>query len=255
MGGMANKKLAKIFLWIFFFVTIFLINACSPHKVATPKSSAPPQKRIERKGVYHVVERHQTLYRICRTYGVDIKQVASLNGISDHSKIEVGQRIFIPGAKKVLKVEIIIDDVVAEPGEGDNEKEKERPRTAYKKVDLIWPVEGKFGDVFEGSESKRHQGVDIRSPLGTPIKASSAGVVVYSGDTIKGYGNLIILRHSVELVTVYAHNQVNLVEEGTWVGKGYVIGRVGETGNATGPHLHFEIRRNNKAVDPLLYLK
>jgi lipoprotein NlpD len=255
MGGMANKKLAKIFLWIFFFVTIFLINACSPHKVATPKSSAPPQTRIERKGVYHVVERHQTLYRICKTYGVDIKQVASLNGISDHSKIEVGQRIFVPGAKKILKVEIVIDDVVAEPGEGDKEREKERPRTAYRKLDFIWPVEGKFGDVFEESESKRHQGIDIRSALGTPIKASSAGVVVYSGNTIRGYGNLIILRHSEELVTVYAHNQVNLVEEGTWVGKGYVIGRVGQTGNATGPHLHFEIRRNNKAVDPLLYLK
>jgi lipoprotein NlpD len=255
MGGMANKKLAKIFLWIFFFVTIFLINACSPHKVATPRSSAPPQKRIERKGVYHVVERHQTLYRICKTYGVDIKQVASLNGISDHSKIDVGQRIFIPGAKKVLKVEIVIDDVVAEPGEVEKEKEKERPKTAHKRIDLIWPVEGKFGDGFEDSERKRHQGIDITSPPGTPIKASGTGVVLYSGNTIKGYGNLIILRHSEDLVTVYAHNQVNLVEEGTSVEKGHVIGRVGQTGNATGPHLHFEVRRNNKAVDPLLYLK
>jgi murein DD-endopeptidase MepM/ murein hydrolase activator NlpD len=182
---------------------------------------------------------------------VDIKQVASLNGISDHSKIEVGQRIFIPGARKVLKVEIVIDDVVAESGE----KEKGKPKTAYKKFDFIWPVEGKIGDVFEGSENKRHQGIDIRSPLGTPIKASSAGVVIYSGNTIKGYGNLIILRHSEELVTVYAHNQVNLVEEATWVEKGHVIGRVGQTGNATGPHVHFEIRRNNKAVDPMLYLK
>jgi lipoprotein NlpD len=253
MGGMANKKLAKIFLCIFFFVTIFLINACSPHKVATPKSSAPSQKRIERKGVYHVVERHQTLYRICKTYEVDIRQVASLNGISDHSKIEVGQRIFIPGARKVLKVEIVIDDVVAEPGEV--EKEKERPKTTYKKIDLIWPVEGKLGDVFEDNERKRHQGIDIRTSLGTPIRASSAGTVIYSGNTIKGYGNMIILRHSEELVTVYAHNQANLVEEGTWIEKGHIIGRVGQTGNATGPHLHFEIRKNNKAVDPLLYLK
>jgi murein DD-endopeptidase MepM/ murein hydrolase activator NlpD len=251
MGGMANKKLAKIFSWIFFFVTIFLINACSPHKVATPRSSAPPQKRIERKGVYHVVERHQTLYRICKTYGVDIKQVASLNGISDHSKIDVGQRIFIPGAKKVLKVEIVIDDVVAEP----EEKEKERPRTAYRKLDFIWPVEGKCTDLFEDNERKRHQGIDITSPPGTPIKASSAGVVVYSGNTIRGYGNLIILRHSEDLVTVYAHNQVNLVEEGVSVDKGQIIGKVGQTGRASGPHLHFEIRRNNKAVDPLLYLK
>ena len=93
------------------------------------------------------------------------------------------------------------------------------------------------------------------SPLGTPVKASSSGVVVYSGDTIKGYGNLIILRHPGEWVSVYAHNQANLVEEGMSVEKGQVIAKVGQTGRATGPHLHFEVRRNNKVRDPLLLLK
>lgn len=198
-----------------------------------------------------MVEKHQTLYRICKTYRVDINEVASLNGIADHSKIQTGQRIFVPGAKKVLKVEIVIDDVVAEPGE----REKERKKIVYKKLDFIWPVEGKFGDGFEESERKRHQGIDITSPLGAPIKASGTGVVLYSGNTIRGYGNMIILRHSEEFVTVYAHNQVNLVEEGVWVEKGQIIGKVGQTGRASGPHLHFEIRRNNKAVDPLLFLK
>jgi murein DD-endopeptidase MepM/ murein hydrolase activator NlpD len=199
------------------------------------------------KGVYHVVERHQTLYRICKTYGVDLKEVASLNGISDPSKIQTGQRIFILGAKKLLKVEIYIDDVAAEQGE--------KLKIAYKKLDFIWPVEGKINDVFEEAESRRHQGIDISSPIGTPIKASNAGMVIYSNNTIKGYGNLIILRHSDEVVSVYAHNQVNLVEEGTWVEKGQIIGKVGQTGRASGPHLHFEIRRNNKAVDPMLFLK
>jgi murein DD-endopeptidase MepM/ murein hydrolase activator NlpD len=199
------------------------------------------------KGVYHVVERHQTLYRICKTYGVDLKEVASLNGISDPSKIQTGQRIFIPGAKKLLKVEIYIDDVVAEPGE--------KAKIAYKKLDFIWPVEGKISDVFEEAESRRHQGIDISSPIGTLIRASNAGMVIYSNNTIKGYGNLIILRHSEEYVTVYAHNQMNLVEEGTWVEKGQIIGKVGQTGKATGPHLHFEIRKNNKPLDPFLFLK
>jgi murein DD-endopeptidase MepM/ murein hydrolase activator NlpD len=194
-----------------------------------------------------VVEKHQTLYRICKTYGVDIREVASLNGIVDQSKIKTGQWIFIPGAKKVLKVEVIIEDVVAEPGE--------KTKVAYKKLDFIWPVEGKISDVFEGAESKRHQGIDISSPLGMPIKASNAGTVIYSNNTIKGYGNLIIVRHSEEFVTIYAHNQVNLIEEGMWVEKGQIIGKVGQTGRATGPHLHFEIRRNNKALDPLFFLK
>jgi murein DD-endopeptidase MepM/ murein hydrolase activator NlpD len=80
-------------------------------------------------------------------------------------------------------------------------------------------------------------------------------MVIYSNNTIKGYGNLIVLRHSEEFVSVYAHNQANLVEEGTWVEKGQIIGKVGQTGRATGPHLHFEIRKNNKAVDPMLFLK
>jgi len=253
MGGMTSKRLAKISFLFFLVTALFVLNACSQRRVVIGKSRTPPEKKVERKGVYHVVERHQTLYRICKTYGVDIKEVASLNGITDHSKIQAGQRVFIPGAKKVLKVEIVLDDVVAEPGE--KEQGKERPKTAHKKIDFIWPVEGKFGDGFEGSERERHQGIDITSPLGTPIKASNGGAVIYSGNTIKGYGNLIIVRHSEEFVSVYAHNQVNLVEEGASVEKGQIIGKVGQTGRATGPHLHFEIRRNNKPVDPLLYLK
>ena len=194
-----------------------------------------------------MVERHQTFYRICKTYGVDLKGVASLNGIADPGKIETGQRIFIPGAKKVLKVEIYIDDVAAEQGE--------KPKIVYQKLDFIWPLAGKITDVFKETEGKKHQGLDISSPPGTPIKASNAGKVIYSNNGIKGYGNLIILRHSGEYVTVYAHNQVNLVEEGAWAEKGQIIGKVGQTGRATGPHLHFEIRKNNKALDPLLFLK
>jgi len=237
-----NRMLNHV-LWVSFLSLTLFVGGCARHVVSPERPSPPP--RIQ--GVYHVVERHQTLYRICKTYGVDLKRVAALNGIPDPSKIETGQRIFIPGAKKVLKVEIYIDDVAAEQGE--------KPKVAYKKLDFIWPVEGKITDVFEGSESKRHQAIDIACSIGTPIKASNAGTVIYSNNTIKGYGNLVIIRHSEEYVTVYAHNQVNLVEEKTWVEKGQSIGKVGQTGRASGPHLHFEIRRNNKAMDPMLFLK
>jgi murein DD-endopeptidase MepM/ murein hydrolase activator NlpD len=240
MGGKPNEK---IFLTVFFISAVFFLNTCARHKVLLEKPS-PTQGM---KGVYHVVERHQTLYRICKTYGVNLKEVSSFNRISDPSNIQTGQRIFIPGVKKVLKVEIYIDDVVEEQGE--------KTKIVYKKLDFIWPVEGKIKDVFEEAEDRRHQGIDISSPLGTPIRASHAGMVIYSNSTIKGYGNLIILRHSEEYVTVYAHNQMNLVEEGTWVEKGQIIGKVGRTGRASGPHLHFEIRKSNKALDPMLFLK
>ncbi|HSB06105.1 MAG TPA: M23 family metallopeptidase, partial [Thermodesulfobacteriota bacterium] len=229
-------------LFLFILFIIILVNACARHRVPTERSPRLQENRIERKGVYHTVERHQTLYRICKTYGVDIQEVARLNGITVVSKIQTGQKIFIPGAEEVLKVEIYVDDVVKEP------VDKERGKTTHEELDFIWPVEGRCIALFEDEERKMHQGIDISSLSGTPIKASNAGRVIYSGNTIRGYGNLIILRHSGGFVSVYAHNQTNLVEEGVWVGKGQIIGKVGQTGRASGPHLHFEIRKNNKAV-------
>jgi len=229
-------------LWVLFFSAIFLAQGCARHRVTI--ETKPPQVRS---GVYHVVEKHQTLYRICKTYGVDIKEVASINGIMDPSRIQAGQRVFIPGAKRRRKVEVYIDDVVME----SVEKEK----VVYRKLDFIWPVEGKMSDVFNETESRRHTGIDISAPIDTPFRASHSGRVIYSGNTIRGYGNLLIIRHSEEYVSIYAHNQVNLVDEGEWIERGQVIGKVGQTGRASGPHLHFEIRRNNRAIDPLLFLK
>ena len=111
MAGARNKKKAGVFLGLFLISAVLFLASCAPQRVS---SRQPPH--VRQKGVYHVVERHQTLYRICKTYGVDINRVASLNRIPDHGRIDVGQRIFIPGATKVLKVEIYIDDVVQESG-------------------------------------------------------------------------------------------------------------------------------------------
>ena len=90
-------------------------------------------------------------------------------------------------------------------------------------------------------------------PEGTPILAIESGVVAYS-DRLRGYGNIVIIRHAGALMSVYAHNQINLVREGEQVQRGTVIAKVGRTGRVTGPHLHFEIRQNNTARDPLRYL-
>ena len=91
-------------------------------------------------------------------------------------------------------------------------------------------------------------------PSAPPIVAAAAGEVIYSDNKQRGYGNMIIIRHSENLVTIYAHNKINLVQEHDTVRRGEVIARVGRTGRATGPHVHFEVRKNRKAVDPLLYL-
>jgi murein DD-endopeptidase MepM/ murein hydrolase activator NlpD len=246
---MTSDRVVKLLLPVGLSLVLLLIQGCVRRTVVLEKSRPSQEKRLKQKGVYHVVQRHQTLYRVCKTYGVDIREVTEVNGIADPTRIQVGQRIFIPGAEKVLKVEILLEDVVEESEEGGGQKASPR------RISLDWPVQGKCVDFFEGEENRRHQGIDIACSQGTPIKAAGAGKVIYSGNTIRGYGNLIILRHPEEYVTIYAHNEVNLVKEGMEVERGQTIGRVGRTGNATGPHLHFEVRRKNTAVDPLPFLR
>ena len=200
-------------------------------------------------GVYHTVKRHQTLWRICKTYEVDLNEVARANHIRDPSRIRVGQRIFIPGAKRVLKVDIYIDDIGGRRGRPEDSK-----KIAWAKGLFIWPVRGKVTQEFGMRGAMKHDGIDISARLGTPIRASNSGKVLYSGNEIKGFGNIIIIKHGQGFITVYAHNETNYVAEGEKVGRGQIIGKVGNTGRSSGPHLHFEIRRNNRPFDPRLLL-
>ncbi|MFI5367173.1 MAG: murein hydrolase activator EnvC family protein, partial [Candidatus Binatia bacterium] len=119
---------------------------------------------------------------------------------------------------------------------------------------LKWPVSG--GTVTSGFGQRNHSfhdGIDISAPVGTAVHAADDGEVVYS-DVLRGYGNVIIVRHSHGLATVYAHNQSNRVHEGQHVRCGEVIGTVGESGRTTGANLHFEVRKDNVARDPIFFL-
>ncbi len=98
-----------------------------------------------------------------------------------------------------------------------------------------------------------HDGLDIAAPVGTPVHAAEGGTVIYSG-RLRGYGNVIIVRHDEHYVTVYGHNSENLVREGDSVARGQVIGSIGASGHTTGANLHFEVRRDNLARNPLAYL-
>ncbi len=113
---------------------------------------------------------------------------------------------------------------------------------------FCWPVLGRVSRPFD--EAISHKGLDICAPEGTPIRASRSGKVIYSGNELRGYGNMIILEHSGRLASVYGHNRRNLVRVGQTVSRGQVIGEVGQTGNATTPHVHFEVRRDATPVDP-----
>ena len=208
---------------------------------------SPPRKPQAPKGIYHTVRRHETLWRICKTYGVDMDYVARINGIKDKSKIKVGQKIFIPGATRPLKVKVPIEDITS----------AKRPRKRSKSTaspSFIWPVKGRVTRGFYQGKGKRHDGIDIASELGTPVRAAASGRVVYSDNELAGYGNLIIIEHPGGYYTIYAHNLVNLVEEEVWVEKGQIIAKVGRSGNATSPILHFEIRKGSKPLNPLKFL-
>ena len=125
------------------------------------------------------------------------------------------------------------------------------PKPGFK---LRWPVEGKVTSGYGFRGGLHHDGFDISAKEGDPIYAAADGRVLYAGDKLAGYGNLVIIRHSGSLSTVYAHNKENLVSEGDFVTAGQLIGKVGETGRASGPHVHFEVREGKKAVDPSRFL-
>ena len=118
-------------------------------------------------------------------------------------------------------------------------------------IDFKFPL-GKYRRFSRGFKG-RHRGIDVSAPKGTPIFASEAGWVTYAGRKFSGYGKLIIVEHSTKWATFYAHMNDYAVKEGSWVKKGDVIGYVGRTGRASGDHLHFEIRYNNRPIDPMPY--
>jgi murein DD-endopeptidase MepM/ murein hydrolase activator NlpD len=163
-----------------------------------------------------------------------------VNDVEDVRDLRVGRILFIPGATSVLDV------VPVKP-------EDEIPPSVAK-IQIVWPLMGRETSGFGPRGKRHHDGVDIAAPRGTPVKAAAGGKVVYSGSGMRGYGKVVVLKHENELSTVYAHNSALLVRMGEKVDKGQVIARVGSTGRATGPHLHFEVRRRGVPEDPMGYL-
>lgn len=200
-------------------------------------------------GVYHHVRPGQTLFRIAKTYGVGVAELSRVNRIADPADIEVGDRVFIPGARRVLEVPSYRSEETAML-----ERQLPARETTPARVQFTWPVQGKIIARFGGKNELKNNGIAIAAPQGTPIRAAERGKVIYSGADLRDYGNVIVIDHDGGFATVYAHNHVNLVKRGERVGRGQVIAKVGMTGIAESPYVHFEIRQNAKAKDPLAFL-
>ncbi|HXT54569.1 MAG TPA: LysM peptidoglycan-binding domain-containing M23 family metallopeptidase [Candidatus Eisenbacteria bacterium] len=227
------------------FVGVALLLSFLPG-CAQKTASVPAASFGRAHGVYHVVRPGENLYRIGKAYGVAIEELARINGIKDPKLIFSGQRLLIPGANRALPVETIAP---AESAERDHGTHSLEPPDET----LIWPIAGTVNSGFGPRGSGFHDGIDIAALEGTPVRAVDKGEVIYS-DQIRGYGNIVIIRHEGGIVSVYAHNQINLVGAGQAVEQGDIIAKVGSTGRVTGPHLHFEIRKRNVAQDPVRYL-
>lgn len=119
-----------------------------------------------------------------------------------------------------------------------------------------WPMEGKILSPFGKKKmGLKNDGINIEAKFHTPVKAAEEGVVVYSGNEIRGFGNLILLKHADHWTSSYAHNDILLVSKGDQVEKGQIIAKVGNTGNVETPQLHFELRKSAKPMDPLKFLR
>jgi len=238
--------------------------ATAPAEVAPAKPAAP---RVPAADGTYTVQPGDTLFSIAAAFGRDVKDIARWNNIDDPSRIRVGQslRVVPPSGETAAVLPVTpTAPAVTKPLEGPTATPAEpaaasgpvasipetKPAAPAPTADWIWPVNGKVIDRFD---EKRNKGIGIAAKEGDPVVASADGQVVYSGSGLRGYGNLVILKHNDDFISAYAHNRQILVKQGQVVKKGQRIAEVGKT-DATQPKLHFEIRRQGKPVDPLAYL-
>ena len=197
-------------------------------------------------GVTHVVRPGENLYQISRYYGVPVPDIVHANAVRDVTNLEVGQRLRIPGALRASASE----SLRSEPGPTADGQERLRAEREAE-LHFHWPLHGRLGSRFGWRDGRPHEGVDLLAEPGTTIRAAEAGRVIHSGRGLGDYGQVVIVKHAGRYSSVYAHNRRNRVRVGDFVEKGQEIAEVGETGNASGPHCHFEIRRDRRALDPL----
>ena len=205
------------------------------------------------RGVYHTVQKGQTLHFIARAYNVNLDRLKRINGVYDPSRLQIGTRLWIPGARQVLNIDSNINKQTLA------KNKKKRKRALNKSIKaikgfLIWPVKGQLTSRFGNRSGRHHDGIDIGARRGTSIVAAAEGKVMFAGWGPTGYGLMIIIKHKNVLTTVYAHNSHIHVHKNQMVKKGQKIASVGSTGRSTGPHLHFEVRNDSLPMNPLNYL-
>ncbi|MDP2330254.1 MAG: peptidoglycan DD-metalloendopeptidase family protein [Reyranella sp.] len=260
-----------------------------PRQTATvaapaPAVAAPASKPVAAAAsTVHVVNRGDTLLSIARRNKVSAADLSRANGLDSSSKLKLGQKLTVPGAKSAtaqaappaavaVAKPVAVTRTAAVAG---MPPQSARLASATAKVDeapvaeasvkaseatgalptFRWPVRGKvIASYGAKTNGKSNDGINLAVPEGTPVKAAEDGVVAYSGNELKGYGNLVLVRHSNGYVTAYAHASELMVKRGDTIKRGQIIAKSGQSGEVGSPQLHFEIRKGSSPVDPLQFL-
>jgi murein DD-endopeptidase MepM/ murein hydrolase activator NlpD len=203
--------------------------------------------------MFHLVRKGETLYSVSRRYGVDMASLARANYIRRPYPISVGQKLTIPGRTVGSVKTAAKSPRVSRPQKSRKKPLPAPPKRAGKQ--FSWPVRGKLLSSFGPKPGGLHNdGINISVKQGTNVLAAENGVVAYSGNELRGFGNLILVRHAGGWVTAYAHNQRLLVKRGDRIKRKQVIAKSGSTGSVKTPQLHFEIRKGSTAVNPRKHL-
>ncbi|AIP61927.1 peptidoglycan DD-metalloendopeptidase family protein [Burkholderia thailandensis] len=201
---------------------------------------------------FYRVERGDTLSKIARSNRQSVANIVRWNQITNPDAIEVGQvlRIAPPPGSASTPGTTSASRSPARPAPSSPATSSAPSVKPASSISLVWPAAGNVIRSFDGAKSK---GIDIANTAGTPVLAAAAGTVVYAGNGLRGYGNLLIIKHNADFLTTYAHNRTLLAKEGQTVAQGQKIAEMGDTDNDR-VALHFELRYGGRSIDPARYL-
>jgi murein DD-endopeptidase MepM/ murein hydrolase activator NlpD len=238
----------------------------APHwasgKTVDAKTTGPAATKPARPEVCtHSVRSGESISRIAIRYRVSRGALIDANRLVDPHALRSGQRLIVPGCRAPIRA-TAGEMPGTQPGADGILIKRVGPRRILTSLvltepdfqgngpTLTWPAEGPVISTFGRRSRSWHAGIDIKAEVGSEIRAAAAGIVLYSG-WIRAYGQVVKIQHPDGFITLYTHNEKNMVEVGEEVEVGQLIATVGRTGHTTGPHLHFEVRRDGKAYNPL----
>ena len=257
---------------------------------APAPTPAPPATRpiatVATPASVHIVNRGDTLHNIAQRNQVPVADLAKANNLDTSAKLSLGMKLSVPGARSAAAAPVVpvapMQQVAAVAAPATRvvtpAAQQQSARLAQATVNVEekpvaevpavkpgeatgalptfrWPVRGKVITSYGAkTNGKSNDGINLAVPEGTPVKAAEDGVVAYSGTELKGYGNLVLVRHSNGYVTAYAHASELMVKRGDTIKRGQIIAKSGQSGEVGSPQLHFEIRKGSSPVDPLQFL-